>query len=251
LGGVAAFGYNEVVAGSAFSPPEDERPRYLGPPSPIVFPEEAEVPESQVHFELRVLLYQLLRDHLGVGVTVGSDQFIYYDGGDPGRSVAPDIYLRLTPPTDKIRSWKTWERGAPDIAIEIVSPSDAPQLAWTEKLSRYQSLGVRELIRFDPEARAGERRLRVWDRVQDSLLERETDGTCCNCSVLDVTWVVAPAEDHVTALRITRSRTDATFVPTREEARQAEADARRAEADARQAAEARVRELEAELDRRA
>ena len=114
---MAAFGYTEDVARPAISPPDEERPRYLAPPAPLVFPEEAEVPESQLHFELRVLLYHLLRDHLGLAVTVGSDQFIYYDAGDPDRCVAPDVYVRLTPPTDKIRSWKTWERGAPDIAI--------------------------------------------------------------------------------------------------------------------------------------
>ena len=247
---MAAFGYTEDVARSAFSPPDEERPRYLGPPSPIVFPEEAEVPESQRHFELRVLLYQLLCDHLGLTATVGSDQFIYYDAGDPVRCVAPDVYIRLAPPTDLIRSWKTWERGAPDVAIEIVSASDASQLAWTEKLHRYQSLGVRELLRFDPEARPDERPLRVWERVQDSLLERDIDGVSCNSSVLDVTWGVAPAEHHATALRITRGRNDGTLVLTRAEARQAEADARQAEADARRAAEARVRELEAELARR-
>jgi Uma2 family endonuclease len=122
------------------------------------------VPESQLQFELRVLLYQLLRDHLGESATVGSDQFIYYDAGDPRRSVTPDVYVRLTPPTDMIRSWKSWERGAPDIAVEIVSASDAPPLAWSEKVQRYPSLGVRELIRFEPEAGAGERRLRVCGR---------------------------------------------------------------------------------------
>lgn len=124
------------------------------------------------------------------------------------------------------------------------------------------------MIRFDPEARSGERRLRVWDRVQDSLLERDLEGTSCNSTVLDTTWGVAPAEGHAVALRMTRSRNDATLVPTRSEAeaaarqgeaearqaeaaaRQAEAEARQAEAEARQTAEARVRELEAELARR-
>jgi Uma2 family endonuclease len=264
LVGVAAFGYTGLVAQPIISTSVEERPRYLAAPSPIVFPEDGDVPESQLHFELRVLLYQLLCDHLGLQATVGSDQFIYYDAGDPGRCVAPDVYIRLTPPSDKIRSWKTWERGAPDVAIEIVSASDAHPLAWLEKLQRYQSLGVRELIRFDPEAKPHDRPLRVWDRVQDSLLERAIDGTACKSAVLDLIWGVAPAEQHPAALRITRGRSDGALVLTREEARQAEAAARQAEAAARQAeaaarqaeaaarqaAEARVQELEAELARR-
>jgi hypothetical protein len=67
--------------------PTEQCPRYLEAPTPIVFPEEAEVPETQAHFELRMLLYQLLRDHLGLEATIGSDQFVYYDAADPKRSL--------------------------------------------------------------------------------------------------------------------------------------------------------------------
>jgi Uma2 family endonuclease len=215
-----------------------------------VFPEEAEVPETQVHFELRVLLYQLLCDHLGLDAIVGSDQFVYYDAGDPSRCVAPDVYVQLKPSAGKIRSWKSWERGSPDVAVEIVSPSDAPQLAWSEKLQRYQSLGVHELVRFHPEAGPGKPMLRIWDRVEGGLLERDLQAGPCHSSVLDVRWVVAGADDHAQALRITQGSDSDALVPTRKEARQAEAEARRAEAEARQAAEQRVRELEAELQRR-
>lgn len=83
------------------------------------------------------------------------------------------MYVQLKPGAGKSRSGKTWERGAPDVAVEIVSPSHAPSLAGSEKLERYQSLGVRELVRFDPEARPGEPALRIWDRVEDRLLERD------------------------------------------------------------------------------
>lgn len=227
------------------------RPRYLGPSTPIVFPEEVEAPETQVHFELRVLLYQLLCDHLGLEATVGSDQFVYYDAADPSRCVAPEGYVQLKPPTGMIRSWKVWERGAPDVAVEIVSPSDAPQTPWAEKLGRYQSMGVRELVRFDPEARPGEALLRVWDRVDGALLEREVEAAPwqCRSSVMNIRWVVAAADDQAIALRFAESLDSEVLVPTRREARQAEAKARQAEAEARQAAEQRVLELEAELRR--
>lgn len=209
------------------------------------------MPETQVHFELRVLLYQLLCDHLGLEATVGSDQFVYYDAADPSRCVAPDIYVQLKAPAGKIRSWKVWERGAPDVAVEVVSPSDAPQTPWAEKLARYQSMGVRELVRFAPEARPGEPLLRVWDRVDGALLERELDAGPCQCrsSVMDIRWVVAVADDQAIALRFTAGLDSEVLVLTRREARQAEAEAREAEAEARSAAEQRVRELEAELRR--
>lgn len=208
------------------------------------------MPETQLHFELRILLYQLLCDHLGLEATIGSDQFVYYDAGAPERCVAPDIYVQLKPPGDKIRSWKTWERGAPTVAVEIVSASDAPAIAWAEKLQRYQSLGVQELVRFDPEFRAGEPALRIWDRVQGALLEREIAAARCSSSALDLEWVVAAADEHAIALRITTGGGSQILVPTRKEARQVEAEARQAEAEARKNAEDRVRELEAELRRR-
>jgi len=134
--------------------------------------------------------------------------------------------------------------------VEIVSPSDAPQLAWTEKLRRYQSVGVRELVRFDPEAHPGEAVLRVWDRVEEALRERDIGAGHCRSSVIDARWVVAPAEEHPIALRITAGCNSEVLVPTQLEAKRAEAAARQAEAAARQAAEERVRQLEAELRRR-
>lgn len=43
-------------------PDSSLRARYLEPPRPLVFPEFAEVPESQLHLDLRTLLYLLLSD---------------------------------------------------------------------------------------------------------------------------------------------------------------------------------------------
>jgi Uma2 family endonuclease len=228
---------------AALLPPE-RPPRYLEAASPLVFPEEAPVPETLLHFELRALLYYLLCDYLGLEATVGSDQLIYYDGADPDRSVAPDVYVQVRPrpSTGRIRSWKTWERGAPDIAVEIISESDAGELAWEVKLERYHSVGVVEVVRFDPEAREGQR-LRIWHRAQGKLLEREVQGDRCPSLVVDLHWVAAPAETNPVALRIGTGERGEVLVPTR-------AEARKAEAEARKAAEARVRELEAELGRR-
>lgn len=79
--------------------------------------------------------------------------------------------------------------------------------------------------------------------MDGALLERDLKAGPHSSSVLDARWVVAPADDHAIALRITAGRDSESLVPTRMEARQAEA-------QARQAAEDRVHELEAELQRR-
>jgi Uma2 family endonuclease len=247
--------------------PLRERPRYVEPHVPVVFPESADVPETQLHLELRTILYLLLSDRLGAATTVGSDQFVYFDADNPRQCLAPDVYVRLMPRGAPIRSWKTWERGAPEIAVEIISDDDRAPEVWSAKLQRYRQLGVAELVRFDPES-VSEAKLRVWNRVDGALVEREVDGSRAPSLILDMDWVLAPADGFELALRIATGEKSRQLVPTRAEARRAEAEARRAEAkgrraeakarraeakarraeaEARKIAEARVRELEAEL----
>jgi Uma2 family endonuclease len=225
--------------------PASERPRYLEQRAPILFPESAEVPETQLHLNLRTLLYLLLQDALGDGVTVCSDQFVYFDAEDPSRCLAPDAFVRRVAPTELVRTWKVWERGAPEVAVEIVSDADAGELPWDRKLSHYRHLGVTELLRFDPAD--NKRPLRIWDRVQGALVERELSGQSERSLVLPIEWVVAAADNLPRALRIQR---DGTLVPTVREAERLQREALENERFAKEAAEARVQELEAELRQR-
>ncbi len=269
--------YKEGVSASPSSPPPQpwppERPKYVAPLPPVHFPESAEVPESQLHLELRTLLYLLLKDYLGQAAAVGSDQFIYYDASDPRRVVAPDVYVRLQPQTSKVKAWKVWERGAPELAIELVSDSDESAEAWERKLAHYRAIGVSELVRFDAQDTRSDtsRRLRVWNRVGETLQERLLEGEEAASLVLEgVTWVAAPGDGNDVTLRLRTA--DGVLVPTLNEARKAEAQARKAEEQARKAeeqarkaeeqarkaeeqarkaAEARIRELEALLKRQA
>src|SRR4028119_1526480 len=123
----------------------------------VHFPEEATAPVHKRHLELRTLLYLVLGT-LGGEHTIGSNQFVYWDPTDPSRWLAPDAFVRLGVPDSLFGSWKTWERGVPEVAVEIVSDSDASSASWDTKLRRYQELGVRELVRFDWEERAERRR---------------------------------------------------------------------------------------------
>lgn len=223
--------------------------RYVRRVVPLHFPESMPVPESRLHMDLRVLLYQLLRDHVGAeGACFGSDQFVYWDAADPRKSLAPDGLVKLGVRDAPFGSWKTWERGAPDVAIEITSESDASEASLEEKLRRYRAVGVRELVRFDASAAPGAR-LRLWERVEHDLVERVVEADRAASGVLELAWVAAPAEGYEAALRITRGRAEEALVPTREEARRAEQEARRVEQEARRVAEAEVARLRAELER--
>src|SRR5437773_596796 len=93
--------------------------RYVREPRAIRFPTEAEVPETKRHLEVRTALYQILKHALGERALIGSDQFVYWDPTDPSECLAPDAFVRLGARDELFDSWKTWERGAPHLAVEI------------------------------------------------------------------------------------------------------------------------------------
>jgi Uma2 family endonuclease len=196
------------------------------------------MPEGYAHLVLRTFLFRLLRFALGVEHSVGSDQFVYWLATQPTRKLSPDVFVRLGTPQTSFGSWKTWEQGGvPDLAVEIVSPNEGDGIAWDEKLARYHELGVKELLRFEPEAPEG-RRLRAWDRVREDLVERQLAGDHTVCLTLGLSWTVCPVDGQPVGLRLVDDAGRLLEVPEE------------AEATARQDAEARVRELEAELARR-
>ncbi len=124
-----------------------------------------------------------------------------------------------------------WERGGPpELAIEIVSPTEGTATSESaDELASYLECGVNELVRFDPAADEGER-LRVWDRVEDDLVERIVVGDQTPCTTLDLSWIVVPLEGEPVGLRLARD--DGSLV-----------------LNAVETAEAHVRELEAEVRR--
>jgi len=229
---------------------------YVRPLRPLHFPVEEKVPESQRHLEVRTALYQLLSFHLEGRATVGSDQFLYFDASNPKACLAPDVFLQLGSDGPEIESWKTWERGTPDLAIEIASQSDAPDEPWERKLVRYHALGVRELVLFNHRA---PQKVRIWDYVDGDLAERKLGPDVPAPSVvLGLWWVTVLDERWGPMLRLAHDAEGRRLVLSRleseiaarqaeAEARQAEAEARQAEAEARRIAEARVRELEQTL----
>jgi Uma2 family endonuclease len=230
--------------------------RYVRAPEPLDFPEEALMPESKTHLVLRTFLFRLLRFALGPAHRVGSEQFLYWNAADTTVSLAPDAMVRLNVPDAPFKTWKTWEEGGvPDLAVEVVSDSD--RRTWSEKLPNYRAIGVKELVRFDPAAPAG-KRLRVWDRVREDLVERLIGEDRTPCLTLGLNWVVCPVEDEPVGLRLVDDEGRLLEVPEEaaERARgeaearaQSETQARQDETKAREAAEARVRELEEQLRR--
>lgn len=164
--------------------------------------------------------------------SIGSEQFVYWNGREPRRCCSPDVFVKLGTPDSTFDSWKTWERGTPELVVEIVSPADRERWSWDQKFERFHELGAREIVKFDPDAPEGAR-LRVWDRIDDDLVERVVEADTSACLTLGLWWVTRPAEGRAASLRLARDPGGEDLLPA-----PAEASLRR------------VAELEAELARR-
>ena len=205
---------------------------YLRAPVPLHFPSEEEVPEGVVHFKLRAQLFASLEALLGTGSLVSSDQFVYWDPTDPGQKLAPDIGIRVGTPRSLIKSWKTWELGAPHVGVEIVSASDESPRELEKKLERYRRAGILEVVRFDPED--SERPLRIWDLLEGDLVGRDLAGPdALLCDALGLYWCIRLDAELGPSLRLARDPAGGDLVLTPVEA-----------------SAARIAELEAELEKR-
>lgn len=248
--------------GTLFSMRPDERGiRYVRPIEPLHFPSsdpEWEMSESHRHGRLCELLYDLLRRALpDEEACLGTDQFVYFDASNARKKCAPDAFVKLGAKAEPTSVWLTWKRGAPELCVEILSPSDTKEkLALPEKLRRFHAIGVSEVVAFDVDAQPGSR-LRAWDMVDGDLVERVIEDERTPCLTLGAYFVVAPhdfpelsAQDRLpAALRLAADPQGTQLFPsTREvaraehEARLAEHEARLAEHQARLAAEALAKE---------
>jgi hypothetical protein len=160
------------------------------------------VSETKRHLRARTTLYLLLEEAVAGGA-VGSEQFVYWDATEPKKCLSPDAFVKLGSNDQDFDSWKVWQRGAPDLAVEIVSESDRSESEWEAKLERYQASGIGEVVRFDPDDAAP---LRVWDRVDGDLIERSPESTTLReCAALGLWWVVVPSALGA-LLRLARDR---------------------------------------------
>jgi len=209
----------------------------------VHFPDSAEMPEGTWHFKLRALIYDFLVLAFGEIATIGSEQFVYWDPTNARVCLSPDAFVYFGAKNEHFRSWKVWERGVPQVAVEVISGSER-ELGWDEKLERYLQLGVSELVWFDPET--FEHPLRIWDLVDGELRERGLLQPSAQSRHLGGYWLPV-AEAGGLTLRLSRDEHGRTLFPT---AAEHHADARRAAEAALSAAEQRIAELQAELNRK-
>lgn len=218
------------------------RGRYLREPKPLFFPTTKHMPESRRHYELRTALFQILQAAFGERATIGCDQFVYWNPREPRQCLAPDVMVRVGEADAPFDSWKTWERGAPHLAVEVLSKSDSEDWSWEQKFERYGQTGIQELVSLDLDR--ADRPLRIWDLFDGDLVERDPfSPDFLECRALGVFFCLREAPKLGLMLGLARTRDGQDPFLTPDEGRQ------RAD-DARLRAEARIRELEAQLARR-
>jgi Uma2 family endonuclease len=137
-----------------------------GGEDPTYYPSDDDAGTNTLELILRELLRPLLARWLaqqGRHLFVGADQFVYYRQFDATRRVAPDLYVHpgfspdAAPPSILV-----WKDGPPVFALEIVSKDKRKD--YVESPLRYEQIGVRELILYDPEwaSRIDGRRFQVF-----------------------------------------------------------------------------------------
>jgi Uma2 family endonuclease len=109
--------------------------------------------ETDIHRDLMIDLIEGLKYHFQDDpmVYVSGNMLLYYEEGNPRKSVAPDVFVVRGIPKHKRRTYQLWVEGSPpDVIFEISSRG-----TWGKDLQKnwrlYARLGVREYVIFDPE----------------------------------------------------------------------------------------------------
>ena len=110
--------------------------------------------ETDLHAACMVYVTCALRRHFAKrgqeDVYVGSNNFLYYEQGNPRAVVAPDVYVVVGAPAHLRDTYRLWnEPKGPDFVLEVTSASTRRE---DERRKRdvYASLGVREYFLYDP-----------------------------------------------------------------------------------------------------
>ena len=212
--------------------------------------------ETDLHASCMVYVASALRwwfrKHGRDDVYVGSNNFLYYERGNPRAVVAPDVYVAVGAPAGLRDTYLLWnEPKGPDFVLEVTSASTRRD---DERRKRgvYAALGVSEYFLYDPRGEYLAPPLQGW-RLDEGAYRAVPAVTVLSSRGVAVASEVLGLElrDEREA-RMVRLRDPATGqdLLTYEEvarAREEEATARQRETAARRAAEARNADLEARL----
>ena len=206
--------------------------------------------ETQIHGECMMYVTAALRrwfeKHGRADVYVGSNNFLYYERGNPRAVVAPDVYVVLGAPAYPARdTYMLWnEPKGPDFVLEVTSASTRRD---DERRKRdvYAALGVREYFLYDPRAEYLTPPLQGFRLHEGEYRALPAVTVLSNCGVAVTSEVLRLELRDEREARMVRlhDRAVGEDLPTYGEAERTgreAAEARREEVTARRAAEARL-----------
>lgn len=143
----------------------------------IFYPESDGKPmaETDVHREIINYLIKALQQFFEESeVYVSGNLMLYYEEGEPRKSVSPDVMICLGVRKAERRVYRLWEeKQFPQVIFEISSRG-----TWKEDLQKkyflYQQLGLKEYYIFDPEYDYLENGLIAYHLKDGELQEVET-----------------------------------------------------------------------------
>ncbi|MBI1924352.1 Uma2 family endonuclease [Candidatus Poribacteria bacterium] len=124
----------------------------------VVYPESDGKPmaETDIHRNLMIDVIQMLNDYFRSrpDVYVSGNLLLYYQKGNPRKSVAPDVFVVIGVPKQLRRTYLLWEEGkGPDFVLELSSEHTYRQDLRRKKQLYAKTLGVKEYYLYDPEHR--------------------------------------------------------------------------------------------------
>ena len=198
------------------------------------------------------LLFEPLRLHVAGGnVYVGKNQTVWYSSVQALNRdfLGPDVYVVLDVSPHERKGWAIWREGkAPDVALEILSPSTADRDRGEKKRIYQENIGVREYFWYDPATgeRAG---FRLYGREYVPIeLDAEGRLPCPVLGLALVQWDGIYMQRSGPWLRWATPTGE--ILPTEAEAERQRAEAAKREAEAeRQRAVAAEQEIDVERQR--
>ena len=121
----------------------------------LVYPESDGEPmaETPRHQQVMIDCMDILRSHFHgfADVYIGGNMLLYYEEGNPRKSVSPDVFMVRGLSKKELRTYKTWEQPSKlDFVLEVASPSTYTR-DFNEKMEIYAKiLRVKEYYIYDP-----------------------------------------------------------------------------------------------------
>lgn len=202
--------------------------------------------ETERHFRELVKNFNRIEDHFAhiPDVYVLGDMMMYYEEGNPRKSISPDIFVAFGIGRKERRIYKIWEEGKPpDFVLEFASKGTY-RTDLTRKVQLYAAIGIPEYFVYDVDRRYLPTPLMGFRLIGDEYVQIPALNTG------GLPSLTLGLEFHVLedSLGIYDPETEAWLKTSAERAEDAEERANQ-EADARHKAEAEVARLQAELER--